>query len=175
MFLDSLGQRVIWAVCAIPAVAFGLGVAAFVAAQPRQPIQWSLKPSVPRARIGQKFNLLLTAQIEEGWHLYSTQPMPNGPTATRIAVPAGTFHSAGTIQASDPLVVFDPTFKTDVELYVRQACFQIPLKTAERTKPGKQLAALEITFQTCNDRICLPPTKVTVTTPITVVGAANDP
>lgn len=175
MVLNSVGQRVMGALCAIPAVAFILGVAGFVAAQPPQPVKWSLKPSVIQARIGQKFNLLLTAQIEEGWHLYSMQLMPNGPTPTRIAVPAGLFHSAGMIQASEPLVVFDPTFKTDVELYDRQASFQIPVKTAERSKPGKQLAAVEVTFQTCNDRICLPPMKVVVTTPITVIGGGNDP
>jgi len=115
------------------------------------------------------FDALLTAHIADGWHLYSMQPMEGGPTPTRIELPAQkAFRTTGQIVAPDPTIAFDPNFGMNVEYYENEATFRIPVKAAPGPAPGKQPLTIDVVYQTCNDHLCLPPTKVSVTAAVMI-------
>lgn len=148
-------------------VALIAGVAARDSGQiPKEPIKWSIKATAPDKplRSGDKFTLELTAKIEEGWHLYSTEQAEGGPIPTRIVIPgAQPFEQAGSIESSEPNVALDPNFNLITQYYEEQATFIIPVKVATTTAAGKSEVKVNVSFQTCNDELCLPPRTVKLT------------
>ena len=128
------------------------------------PITWEIKKgSAPTAAVkaGATFTVDIVAHIERGWHLYSLTPIENGPRPTRITIAAGQgFELGGKIKAPDPITAFDPNFKVETEFYDESATFSIPIKVLPDATPGRAVATLQIRYQTCNDKECLPPALV---------------
>jgi DsbC/DsbD-like thiol-disulfide interchange protein len=158
----------------------GLGALAFVAvlsAAPipqgtMDPISWSLavQPAGATAKPGATVTLALTATIDEGWHLYAMKLEPGGPVATSIAVPDGqVFTPASEIVEPLPLSSFDGNFNKVLEYHETKVVFAVPVKSAPTAPAGKHTARVTASYQTCNDRLCLPARSVTVTTEVTLV------
>jgi len=139
------------------------------------PIKWSAATTATSVRPGATFEVQVTAQIAEGWHLYSlTQPPP--PIATRISVPAGQpFALAGTIEGPPPHTAFDQSFGIDTEFYEDSATFVMPLKAAADAPGGKRKVRIDAYFQTCNNQLCLPPKTVPVEVAIDIAGTPVAP
>jgi thiol:disulfide interchange protein len=135
------------------------------------PIKWSGATKATSVRPGSAFEIQVTAQIAEGWHLYSlTQPPP--PIATRISVPAGQpFALAGTIEGPPPHAAFDQSFGIETEFYEDSVTFVVPLTAAADAPGGKKKIRIDAYFQTCNDQLCLPPKTVPVELAIDIAGA----
>ncbi|HWP54470.1 MAG TPA: protein-disulfide reductase DsbD domain-containing protein [Pyrinomonadaceae bacterium] len=117
------------------------------------PIKWAVKAvSIDAARI----NIELTAEIERGWHLYSTERVEGGPSPTRITVaPNQGFEIAGEIDSPAPHSAYDPNFQVATESYEGSVTFKIPLKSAT-ARPGRRLR-VQVRYQSCTATICLPP------------------
>ena len=145
----------------------GILAAAALWAAPLDPVAWKLTPARP-AKPGGRFTVKLTAEIQEGWHLYSMKHVEDGPVATRIWLPEGQhFQLADSIQSSPPESLQDPSFNMEVELYEREASFTLPLK-ADAASAGTQTLTVNASYQSCNNKICLPPKTVKVELPVTV-------
>lgn len=128
------------------------------AAAAQQPVQWTLAPA-PNAKpqAGQPITLVLTATIDEGWHLYAMTEPP-GPIALTFAVDkSGPITLAGAITESAPTKKFDPNFNVLTEYHETIATFTLPLTIAADTPNGPHGFAVTVTYQTCNDKFCLPP------------------
>ena len=138
------------------------------------PITWEIKKgSAPVAAVkaGDTFSVELTAHIERGWHLYSLTPIENGPRPTRITIAAGQgFELGGKIKAPDPTTAMDPNFRVETEFYDESATFGIPIRVLPDAAPGKAVATVQVRYQTCNDRECLPPALVRVPVPVEIAG-----
>ena len=133
------------------------------------PVAWKLQagPSKP-VKPGAQFTVKLVAAIEEGWHMYGLKPMAEGPIPTRIWLPEGQpFQLAGRIQAPAAQTLQDPSFGMEVELYEGEAAFTLPLKAAA-TATGSQTLVESASYQSCNDKMCLPPKTVKVEMPVSV-------
>jgi thiol:disulfide interchange protein DsbD len=130
---------------------------------PADVAHWTSRPvALARAR-----TLTLDLKIEPGWHVYSTTQGPGGPSKTEITVPSGQpFRANGEIQASKPTTSFDQNFQMNTEFYEGSAEFQIPI--ARVSTSGKRSEAMvDVRFQACNERLCLPPTRIHVPVPLT--------
>ncbi len=151
-------------VCSAALVALGVTFAAGMQDQiPKEPIKWSVKAKLPDKplKAGDPFSLQLTATIEPGWHLYSTDQSEGGPTPTRIVLPAEQpFKQAGPVQSSEPKSALDPNFNLIVEYYEDEAEFVVPVDVSSTAAPGTTEAKVNVSFQTCNDQLCLPPRTV---------------
>ncbi len=135
------------------------------------PVKWSASTKVARVRPGGTFEVEVTAQIADGWHVYSVTQAPP-PIATRVTVPAGQpFLLAGPVDAPQPVVAFDQGFGIDTEFYADRAIFTLGLKAALEAPAGKTAARVQAYFQTCNDQFCLPPKTVTMEVPVEIAGA----
>ena len=148
------------------------------------PITWSLKASIPASapKPGDKFTVLLTAKIAEGWHLYSPEQQPGGPIPTRITLPADQpFKLADTIDLPDPRTEMDPNFNLETQFYEEEATFGLPVVVATNALAGKQEVKVNVSFQTCNGQRCLPvkvvklEMEIKITAPEPNLQAANTP
>lgn len=148
-----------------------LGMFAVVAASGEDPVTWSAKrsPEKPLMR-GARFTVELAAQIQPGWHLYSFDQPEGGPIPTEISLPAGQeFSFAGTIAAAKPHTVFDSNFNMRVGFYLEKAQFRVPLEVGRAAGVGVTTLNIQTRYQCCNDKMCLPPKRVSVPVSVDVL------
>jgi thiol:disulfide interchange protein DsbD len=126
-----------------------------VGQKPEEVVKWSGH----MAALGGHTQAVLTAQISPGWHVYSITQPPGGPNAASISVPAGQgFYVQGPITGTQPKSAFDPNFQMNTEFYEGSATLNVPL--ASDASVNSQNVRINVRFQTCNDRLCLPPKTV---------------
>lgn len=104
----------------------------------------------------EQYEAILYTTLENGWHIYSKDiPEDTGiPTEYKISgeniVPIGKFVEVGKKHEE-----FSEAFGGTIVYYSNSAQFKQKFKLKDKTKPANVSA--EITYQTCNDRICLAP------------------
>jgi len=167
----GLARKMVWvAVFVVFALAAWM-MAGPVTQIPKEPIKWSMQVSPPEGQVkaGEKFTIQLNAKIDEGWHLYAIDQEEGGPIPTRILMPAEqNFEQAGGIESSEPKTAMDPNFNMMTHFYEEQASFVIPVQAAANAAAGKTEVKVNVSFQTCNDELCLPPKTVKLSVPLNV-------
>jgi hypothetical protein len=137
-------------------------------AAPADPVLWKLQPPAKPVKAGAPFAVKLVAVIEPGWHLYSLKPVAEGPIPTRIWIGEGQpFQLAGAIGATEPVTANDPALNMEVETYEGEAVFTLPVHAASGAA-GPQKLVVSASYQSCNNKLCLPPKTVRVELPVTV-------
>jgi DsbC/DsbD-like thiol-disulfide interchange protein len=138
-------------------------------AQAPEPVAWKVLPPATRVKPGTRFQVKVIAQIQSGWHIYGLRPVADGPVATRIWVADGqAVLSAGAVEGTDPQTMLDPSFGMEVQLYEGEATFTVPLRLAATATTGEQKYRVNASYQTCDNKICLPPKTVKLEVPVTV-------
>lgn len=135
------------------------------------PIKWSLsvEPAQKEYKKGEKLSALVAAQIQEGWHLYSLEEIPNGPRPTRITLPDNpAFALAGEVEQPLPITKHDENFGVETQFYEEAATFTVPLKINANANTGETKLTIQVRYQTCNDHLCLPPKTVVLEAPLTI-------
>ena len=123
------------------------------AQRPSEVVKWSAeitrtKPNAPSAK--------LSATIMDGWHVYALSQPKGGPTPLKISIPFGSpLMLAGPIAETRVVRHFDPSFKMETFYYLKTASFNLALK--KRGIAGGKSLPIDVRFQACNDRLCLPP------------------
>jgi thiol:disulfide interchange protein DsbD len=148
-----------------PLLAVTLAALTLIAAVP-EPVAWKLEPAGKPVKAGARFTVKLVAAIQPGWHLYSLKPMADGPIATRIWIGEGQpFTLVGAVQSPEPTTTQDPSFNMEVEYFEGETVFTLPMKAAAA---GQHTLTVSASYQSCNDKLCLPPKTVKVQAPVTV-------
>jgi thiol:disulfide interchange protein len=126
----------------------------------QNPIHWSIAASDKALIVaGDTFSVDVSAQIDAPWHLYAPTQPPGGPEPLVVNVPfTQPFTQLGEIEFPLPKVASDPNFNIETQFYEERAAFTIPIQV-KAAKPGRQTLTVVVTYQTCNDRLCLPPTE----------------
>ncbi|MGC2656955.1 MAG: protein-disulfide reductase DsbD N-terminal domain-containing protein [Bryobacteraceae bacterium] len=133
------------------------------------PVSWSIANSPKKpVRAGTSFALHLQAQIQSGWHLYSIDQDSGGPVATEISAAGNPNFQLGAIKGPKPIQLFDPNFNQRVGFYVDKAEFTVPVQVSPSGTAGSQTLPLQIRYQSCNDKMCLPPKTIKVDAPVEV-------
>lgn len=133
---------------------FSIGSSAQEPEAAPDPVKWSLKAAPPDA--AKTAIVELTAQIQTGWHLYSTERVEGGPSPTRITLVANQgLEISGEIDSPAPHSAYDPNFQVATESYEGAVTFKIPVKMLAGTSPDK--IKVQVRYQTCTSTICLPP------------------
>jgi thiol-disulfide isomerase/thioredoxin len=143
-----------------------------VKAQPEQ-ISWRLAAIPARLAPGAKFEAQLKAQIGAGWHIYSISQPEGGPTPTVIKVEnEQAFKMMGVAAGPKPEILFDQNFNMKTEFYRGEVDFTLPLEVSMNASPtDTQNLIVKVTYQLCNDELCLPPKTLTLQTPIMIAKA----
>src|SRR5436305_22763 len=137
-----------------------------VSGQEPDPIKWSIK-STASTSDKKTFAVELTARIDNGWHLYSTEKVEGGPSPTRIALsPGQKFELAGEIDSPAPRSAYDPNFQVATEFYEGIVPFTIPIKSITPSEAADKVH-VQVRYQTCTPTICLPPKLIELETTVT--------
>jgi thiol:disulfide interchange protein DsbD len=144
-------------VCGVPQVRF-LNLGLRTTAADEVPITWTVK-SVSRKAVtrGMSVTVRLGATIQSGWHLYGLDEPEGGPTATQISLADDHGYELGSIGSAKPIELMDPNFGMRVGFYVEKTEFQLPIKILKDAPTGAQSLTVKVRYQTCNDKLCLPP------------------
>jgi len=108
---------------------------------------------------------VVTATIENGWHIQSAHPLDTFAIPTTLSVD-------GLVQADyPPHEVKSFTFSGGTKLAVYEGTIKIPFTA--KLKSGATTVTASLHYQACNDKVCLPPR--TATTEIALSGAPVAP
>ena len=148
------------------------------AAYAQNPVRWTIardKPAPVKDKpatgidAGGKFDVRLNATIEDGWHVYATTQTSGGPVPLNIDIPkGGPFSFGGPIDEPLPQREFDRNFEIETLFHKDRATFGIPVKVATGTTSSAHRLLVVVTYQTCNDTLCLPPKDVELSLDIPV-------
>jgi DsbC/DsbD-like thiol-disulfide interchange protein len=159
-----MSRRRCWHLCVTACLGALVVLDTTVSAQD-QPIRWSLTaPALQRPlRPGDQVRIQATAEIDEGWHLYSTERIRGGPEPTSLAVGGRQpFELAGVIESPEPRRAHDANFGTEIEFYEKSVTFVVPVRFTASASSGATRLQMEVRFQACNEHICLMPRTSTL-------------
>ena len=125
-------------------------------AQIFNPVSW--KTEIKELENG-RFELQMTASIEEGWHLYSQSlPSDDGPIATEFTIKESSdFLTEGKVNEPKPKTEFDPNFDMDLNYFEDEVTFTQVIKS--KVADAYKMTA-EVYFMVCDAEKCLPPEYV---------------
>ena len=119
------------------------------------PITWEASVEKENDSI---FNLVFTATLEEGWHLYSQKEadIDIAPIATTFSYNNAeeNFELIGETTEPDIEPIYDQVFEADITYFEDEAVFTQQIKVQPGSNPG---IIAEIYFSVCDDEKCLPP------------------
>jgi len=153
---------------------FAVLMLAPVCASAQDRVVWSAKGPSKALKQGAKFEVTLTAEISEGWHMYSFTQPPGGPSTSQATLsPEQPFKLAGSIIGVPPHKAYDPNFEMETESYEGTAVFRLPLVVEGIVPPGTRNVAVDVRFQVCNETTCLPPKTLHLSAPARIVAGAT--
>jgi thiol:disulfide interchange protein len=108
--------------------------------------------------------LFITAEIKQGWHIYSITQAPGGPIRTKIELtPSPQYALAGVFQAQPkPKKEKEPVAFGDlsIESHYGSVTWCAPLKFSPGVDPAALRIGGKVSYQACNASSCLPPADV---------------
>jgi hypothetical protein len=146
-----------------------LGSAGF-AQVPAQPVQWS-GSTIPKTSVvqGSTIEIDLSAEVQEGWHVYGLTQAPGGPTPLHVTLDENEVIQTFSIKSGTASVKkHDPSFDLETEFYPGSFTLDIRTQVKQRAAAGDHSIPVSVRFQACNDRTCLPPKTVHLSVPIEV-------
>ncbi|WP_246068275.1 protein-disulfide reductase DsbD family protein [Fodinibius sediminis] len=147
----------------------------FVQAQMLDPVSYSITEAPEEVQGGEVFEVKVQASIEGQWHLYSVANDPDaGPYPTQFSSANPQMEIAGTVGESEPSIEMDPNFNAELGWHTGEATFTIPVAFKPGTE-GTTMIDLEVLYQVCDDKACLPPKTKSVTRSIAIRGVAEEP
>lgn len=128
---------------------------AIVNAQVLEPVSWTFK-SEQKSDTG--YVIIMTAAIDDTWHLYAMDIPEGGPIATSFTFDPSEFYTLDgkPVAVNEPVVKFDNSFGMDIGMHSGTTEFRqmITVKELPVTVSGI------VTFMSCDDSQCLPPRDV---------------
>jgi thiol:disulfide interchange protein DsbD len=133
------------------------------------PVKWSFASEKYNDK---EYNLIITAKIEKGWHVYSQFIEDGGPIPTSFEfMPSSDYKLVGRVTESPKAeTAFDKTFDMQIAWHKDQVVFKqkVLLKVAETKISGM------LEFMVCDDQRCLPSEEVEFTIAIQAGSAQAD-
>jgi thiol:disulfide interchange protein DsbD len=130
-------------------------VSTFSQAQMLKPVSWSYSSKNTGSN---ELDLIFTAKINSGWHIYSHYIKEGGPVPTSINInKSDSYEVVGKLkEISKPTKMFEEVFNMEIAYFANKAVFvqKIKLKKPQATVKGS------IEFMCCNDGSCLPPDNI---------------
>ncbi len=129
-------------------------------AQLEDPVTWSY---VAKKTSATEAIVYIKANIEDGWHLYSQNVKPGGPTKTTFTFAKSKDYTlVGATAEPKPINKFEKVFNMNVPYFADQVVFQqkVKLNKGVTTVKGK------VEFMVCDDTKCLPPNEIEFSVPV---------
>ena len=118
-----------------------------VLALAQNPVTWTTQASQTDSLT---YDLVITATIEEKWHLYATEMPEDGPLPTEL-----TFQDAmpiGPLTHSELITGFDPIFEIELSYFDNKATFYQTVVVTDETVRD---ITVDLIYQACDDKLCI--------------------
>lgn len=146
----------------------------FVYGQLLDPVDYAIIEAPDTVRAAETFEVTVEASIDDNWHLYSIlNDLDAGPFPTQFSTPLSTMSIEGVVSETEATIAYDPNFDSDLGWHSNTAQFKIPVRIDERVQ-GTQPIKLEVLYQVCDDRSCLPPKTKQVEGEVVVLAGVSD-
>ncbi len=125
------------------------------------PVRWSYRSE----KISDtEFDLVITASIDKGWHVYSQFIEEGGPIPTSFKfTPSATYKLKGKVNETPKAIsAFDKNFDMQIAWHKDKVDFR---QRVVLTGPTKSVSGM-LEFMVCNDTKCLPPAEVEFNIPV---------
>ena len=96
------------------------------------------------------YDLVITATIEEKWHLYATEMPKDGPLPTEFTFQDST--PIGPLTHSELITGYDPIFEMELSYFDIKATFYQTLVVADKSV---QDIKVNLIYQACDDKLCI--------------------
>lgn len=119
------------------------------------------------------YEAVLTATIEKNWHIYSKDLPPDSgiPTEMKLSSKEGIQLIGGVVEVGKKHDEFSEAFGAQIVYFSDLVLFKQKFKLKNTAKPAT--VAAEITYQTCNDRVCLAPNTLEFEQKVSATTAQN--
>ena len=125
-----------------------------------EPVHWTADARLtPGMHAGSRFNVLVHARIDDGWHLYALPDSDTFPLATEIALAKNSSVDLLRVEEENPHRSIDPESHVVTGWFAQSTTFTLHLAVAAGAPRDLQVL---VRYQACNDRMCLPAKNVTV-------------
>lgn len=120
-----------------------------------EPVKWSFDS---KSLGNDQFELTMTANMDKGWSIYSQHTSDDGPVPTAFEFESKNFEAIGTVEEiGKKKEGMDPLFGVNVIKFPNgPVVFKQKVKVTDYSTP----VAGYLTYMTCDDKKCLPPTDV---------------
>jgi len=123
--------------------------------QIHDPVKWST--SVEKIS-DTEFDLVIKANIDTKWHLYSQNVPEDGPIPTSFTFESSDdFELIETVSEEEGHIIDDPVFNMKIKFFENKATFKQRIKVLHNNALN---VIGEVEFMVCDDTNCLPPTFV---------------
>lgn len=120
-----------------------------------------------------QYEAVLNATMESGWHIYSKDLPEDTGIPTEYKVSGKNIELIGKFtEVGKKHEEFSEAFGGKIIFYSNSAGFKQKFKLKDGTKPGEVVA--EITYQTCDDRVCLAPNTLEFNQKVTPKGVTEE-
>ncbi len=150
----------------------GLTLAGAASAQPSiggDTVAWSATAPAQAVKPGGRVKITLKGAVQNGWHVYGLEQLPDGPTPLRVTLDASDVAAADGAPAGSPVTKLqDPSFNLQTQFYEHDFTVTAPVRIGAHAAAGAQVIPVNVRFQTCNGRICQPPKTVKLSVAVNV-------
>ncbi len=159
-----------WVIGWVFLLLYPLGVQAQFASQdpqiPETTITLNAYVEPSDARPGEHARVIVQGELHPGWHVYSVVPAEDelAPPPTKLTLEtAEIVEVAGNFYESNPITAPDPVLGTVLSYHKKNVRFFQNIKIPPDASPNLAFSQqVKIRYQTCSDKICLPPKTETL-------------
>lgn len=124
-----------------------------ISAQVKDPVKFQLKINELK---NNEYEAVLTAHLEKNWHIYSKDIPEDSGIPTEMRVSGKNIELIGKVtEVGKKEDEFSEAFGVRIVYYSNSVTFKQKFKLKNPVQPSNVIA--EITYQTCDDRVCLAP------------------
>ena len=133
------------------------------------PVSFNLEEAPSEVKLNETFDVVFKATIDGKWHLYSAHNDPSkGPFPTNFT-PKTDGVTIDSVRETPPEIAYDPNFDTELGWHAKSATFTLPV-TLKNLEKGSQTIEIDVQYQVCDDKACLPPKTKTLAFGTEVTG-----
>ncbi|MEI9891766.1 MAG: protein-disulfide reductase DsbD domain-containing protein [Caulobacteraceae bacterium] len=132
-------------------------------------VSWTASAPAQSVKPGGKVKVTLRGAVQDGWHVYGLQQLPDGPTPLRVTLDISDIATADGQPSGSPVTkLLDPSFNLQTQFYEHDFTVTAPVRISPKAAAGQQMIPVNVRFQTCNGGICQPPKTVKLSVPVNI-------
>ena len=134
-----------------------------------------IKLSQPTWKVdaGSQFKILINANIKESWHINSNKPNDEFLIASKVTAKSEAVTLTSIIYPQPKELKLEFSEKP-VSVYGGDINIELTFSVNKNIASGKYIIPIQLSYQACNDKTCIPPTEVSEKLTVEIVGISQE-